>query len=95
MVRHWAPETGKVWFSFGGAWHSAMDRVWTLASMKAPERAIIEDAYDAFVVEWVARGEKHPAKMTMDDLSDLSPRTPQIAREMLHHYYAQIDHGVS
>lgn len=86
-VRHWCPEDTKIWLTFGSCWHAAMDSMWSMAAEGASEKDTIEDSYRCFVNEWVDRGEKHPSKMSIEDLEDLAPRTPQIAKEMLHAYY--------
>lgn len=85
-VRHWSSTSTKIWFTFGGAWHAAMDELWRYAP-QANEKDAVALAYRAFCNEWIARGEKAPEKLTIDDLEELTPRTPMIAKEMLHGYY--------
>lgn len=91
--RNWVPDVKSTALIFGGAWHSAMDVVWSSwhlfrnGPISADTRnAIARDAYLAFVAHWVDSGLKHPDELTIDDLDELTPRTPGIALEMINAY---------
>jgi hypothetical protein len=66
-----------------------MDSMWSEVGGGDPHtsKSIVDLAYYAFCEEWKACGEKDPARLTIEDLEDLTPRTPGIAKEMLHAYY--------
>lgn len=88
-VRGWRPDRKSAALAFGGSWHAAMDAVWgnyKVANSKDAKAHIISHAYGAFVEHWTSEGMPHPDALTPDELQDLAPRTPMIAREMLHAY---------
>lgn len=85
-VRHWRPDRKSVALSFGGAWHAAMDSCWKSLAEGYTKSLVIDAAYKAFVEHWVEEGLPHPDALSPDELADMTPRTPMIAREMLHAY---------
>lgn len=96
-VYHWRPEEKSVALTFGTAWHAAQDAIWRSATAlakpdKTTKRAIVDSAYEAFVTAWTADGLPPPDELSPDDLEQLSPRTPQIAREMFHGYIDAREH---
>lgn len=95
-VRAWVPDSKKVALTFGSSWHAAMDVVWAryaeLYKDRKSDAAIVDAAYAAFVAEWTSNALPHPDELSPDELDDFSPRTPQIAREMLYGYIAARRH---
>lgn len=89
-VYGWRPDEKSVALTFGSGWHAAMDVVWRAATEnlndRSTVRSIVDEACNAFAVEWIKGGMPHPDELSSDDLDNLSPRTPPIAREMLHGY---------
>lgn len=86
-VRHWRVDEKSVALTFGSSWHAAMDVVWSAqdAPTKLAKKEIVEIAYDAFVLEWM-KAMPDPDELSPDDLENLAPRTPFVAKEMIHHY---------
>lgn len=89
-VRHWVPDATAVALIFGSAWHAAMDVLWVAMTahkgMKLTVKDIVSMSYDAFVLKWIQEGAPHPSEMDADDIEEFQPRTPMIAKEMLHGY---------
>lgn len=93
-VLHFTPEAVALPLVFGGAWHAACDVIWINHSKlySSGSDKIIDLAYDAFVAKWISEGLPAPDKLDIDQLSDMAPRTPMIAREMLRAYPAARKH---
>lgn len=96
-VRHWRPDSKSVALTFGSAWHAAQDVIWgaqtggslhLMAVKRDSNKALVDEAYAAFIKTWLEDKLPHPDEMSPDELADFAPRTPQIAKEML---YAYID----
>lgn len=91
-VRGWRRVGTALPLVFGGAWHAGMDSIWSCAVEirdGVKKKDVVDLAYDAFVTHWTDPSEgalAHPDKLSADELSDMAPRTPMIAREMLHAY---------
>lgn len=86
-VRGWRSEGTSEALIFGLSWHEAQNVVWThIANKDVPNEVLRDLAYDAFVATWVGEGLTHPDQWTMADEDRYAPRTPGIAREMLHNY---------
>jgi hypothetical protein len=68
---------------FGLSWHDSMDIVWQYGSKIAP-RDLADLAHMAFVKTWKENG--MPEHIPLEQESSFLPRTPGIAREMLHEY---------
>lgn len=85
-VRGWRPERKSIALTFGGAWHAAMDACWKGYADGVSKKDIVEKAYVAFVAHWIEEGLPTPSGMTPDEIADMTPRTPMIAREMLNAY---------
>lgn len=89
-LRHheWLTEAdAKIWFAFGGAWGSAMDVIWKLCcGKKFNKNHVAELAFEAFVAEWVKRGEKDPDDIDDDELERIKFRNPATAHEMIFYY---------
>lgn len=91
-VFHWRPDAKSAALIFGSAWHDSMDSIWRAAAARAlygskkTTNAAIDAAYDSFCASWVSNGLPPPDELGPDELDDLAPRTPQIAREMLYGY---------
>jgi hypothetical protein len=86
-IRHWRAEEKSPALTFGSSWGHAMDAIWgaQLLPAKPPKRDLVALGYDAFVAEWI-KALPHPDELSPDDLENLAPRTPQIAKEMLWGY---------
>lgn len=69
---------------FGGAWHRAMDAVWTGMAAGHATSVIIDAGVAAFRTEWVAAG--LPLDMDLTTLRHYGARTPSRAHEMIVHY---------
>ena len=92
-VRFWKPIGPKLDLVFGSSWHAAMDVIW--AGAKTPDKespALIDRAYDAFTETWTELGLPHPDEISPDDLDFFTPKTPQIAHEMLYEYWDARQH---
>lgn len=81
-VLHWNPQGTKLALIFGGAWHAAMDVIWS--NIKVMDKASLAGAaYAAFLDHWCKEGMPHPDEMDYDMVKDISPRTPHQAMEMI------------
>lgn len=87
-VQHWKP-AGRPSnpLAFGGAWHDAMDTMWSAIHADMPYADVIDAAVDAWTMSWTRYGMPHPRDMGPDTIKEFSPRTPPIAHEMLIAYY--------
>lgn len=89
-VYGWRPDEKSIALTFGSAWHAASDVVWRAASENLSDRStirsIVEEAHNAFILEWMKDGLAHPDELGPDELENLGARTPQVAKEMLHGY---------
>lgn len=90
-IKKWGPESPNVDLVTGQAWHNALDVVWesfqlesTTASLSR-ERVVIQ-AWEAFCDTW---NESFPVVRDLSDLSELGPKNPLRARELLSEYYDQ------
>ncbi len=68
---------------FGLGWHNAMDAVWEHAT-KLPQSSLVELGYANFCATWEENGFR--VNLSLEEMEDFSPRTPGIAKEMLHGY---------
>ena len=82
-VMNWRSEGTAVPLVFGLSWHEALSVIWTHAQ-QANKRDLREAAIGKFNEIW--QGEGMSIDMNMEQLEALSPRTPNIAEEMLHNY---------
>lgn len=87
-VRDFAPDGKSVALIFGGSWHAALDALYTnYRDLYGPQHdSVLAAAYEAFISKWMEEGLPHPSELDIDQLADMSPRTPQIAKEMLYAY---------
>jgi len=66
-----------------------MDAVWPLCyDEKMSDYDIAERGYNAFVDAWIEEDLPHPDLMDIAQIERMAPRTPGVAREMLHAYVA-------
>ena len=72
--------------SFGLSWHAAMDAVWKYTG-HGDKEDVLAAAMDEFILTWESEGLS--SHMTLEDIEQLSPRTPMVAAEMLSRYYDQ------
>lgn len=86
----WAPNGKKsAALAFGSAWHAAMDAVWSQLDLapNLPVDEVVDTAMKAFGNSWTEDGypmeDSEPFGISM---SDLEPRTPFNAMEMLFNY---------
>lgn len=82
-VMGWTSEGKSPALAFGSAWHSAMDAVWDYVqkpSMTQEQVHVLANA--AFMKMWL----EMEMPIDIDALSNLYPRTPGVASEMLDHY---------
>lgn len=87
-VMHWKMNSAsELALIFGGAWHAAMDEMWANVAANVPAQDNINHAYDAFVHHWTDNGMDHPSEIDLERSKELAPRTPMVAKEMLHAYY--------
>jgi hypothetical protein len=84
-VRGWTRSGISMPLTFGLSWHNAMDTLW-LNYGKVSDKELIERAFQSFIETWTSEGLPHPDQMTIDDITRFEPRTPYIAKEMLHAY---------
>ena len=68
---------------FGSSWHSAMDIIWVHAT-KMGKNELIQAAMAAFAEKWEEEGMSYD--LDMEQILAFTPRTPQVAEEMLHAY---------
>ena len=83
--------------AFGGAWHEAMDVIWSMyaknrttpfdLTLPVDDRKIVEYAYEAFCAKWLEEGMPDPDDLAA--MTKLGARTPGIAKEMLWNYIQQ------
>jgi hypothetical protein len=86
FLRHclnWRGEGIALPLAFGLSWHAGMDIVWTHAKNISQEE-LVEGAMAAFYETWVEQG--LDADLDLDQIQTYTPRTPNVAREMYHHY---------
>lgn len=89
FIRHmlgWRSTGTGIALIFGSSWHDAQDVVWGY-SKKFKPRDLAELAQMAFEKRWAEEG--LPVDISMESESYYLPRTPSIAREMLHEYTHQ------
>lgn len=64
-----------------------MNVIWAKAKdTSIPDMALLRLAYYAYCDHWKAEGLKDPDKMTVDEIAAISPRGPQVAKEILWNY---------
>lgn len=80
---HWRSEGTSLPLCFGLSWHDAMDVVWQHAR-RIPRADLPDLAYARWCESWEEQG--LPVEMDLGEIERYSPRTPAIAREMLHAY---------
>lgn len=83
-IMEWRSDTRALPLIFGGAWHKAMDAVWSGFAKGDERNAIITAGQEAFLAEWTAGG--MPAQLSLIELEEMEPRTPLNAFEMLVDY---------
>lgn len=84
-VRDLVPESEKIYFTFGSAWHEAQDVIWQQVNNGALRTgAIAQMAIEAFLAKWTE--EKLPAALTLEQEERMLPRTPMVAKEMIYAY---------
>lgn len=92
-VRDWVPDRKSMPLIFGSCWHEAMDTIWANhATAFSNQKVVVRQAYDAFVAKWLAEGMTHPDELSPDEIDEMTPRTPQIALEMLYAYVEAREH---
>lgn len=83
-IRNWTGEGVALPLVFGLSWHAAMDVVWKLAGSTESDLTIQGKAFKAFLETWQSEGLPYPLELEQE--AALSPRTPSVAGEMIHHY---------
>ncbi len=68
---------------FGLSWHDSMDVVWEFGSKLQPHD-LADLAHAAFIKTWTEQG--LPEEVSLENENFYLPRTPSVAREMLHEY---------
>ena len=89
FLRHvlaWRSEGTSLPLIFGLSWHSAMDVVWEYAS-KLSQADLPRAALAKFYETW--EGEGMPPELSVEQIEQYTPRTPNIAHEMLVQYVQQ------
>lgn len=87
-IKHWKPGgPPSNPLAFGGAWHDAMDTLWTAIHADMSQSDCIDAALEAWTKSWVGYGMPHPRDMGPDTMKAFNPRTPIVAHEMLIAYY--------
>ncbi len=73
---------------FGSSWHEAMDSVWdTIARLRVTDKEhIVETAYAQWVKKWVEGDMPHPDEIDSELASELMPRVPSVALDMIYGY---------
>lgn len=82
-VRNWRGTGISMPLTFGLAWHAAMDVCWVAGRVNTPEDTL-ELAYVEFLKSWMEQG--LPMQLDVQQIEDMAPRTPMIAKEMLKAY---------
>lgn len=82
-IMEWRASGEEIPLIFGGAWHRAQDAIWRGFADKLDKRQIIQNAYDAFVREWVEAGLPPPNQMGLEAIHKYGARTPMQAHEMI------------
>lgn len=86
-VRHWkSTREGRLPLIFGSGWHAAMDRLWETTALRKPRNVIIESAFGAFITAWIKEGGPPPHEIDLALSTEMLPRTPAVALEMLEDY---------
>jgi PD-(D/E)XK nuclease superfamily len=73
--------------AFGGAWHAAMDWMWSGISDGLSDEDVVRGSYGAFKKYWAEAG--MPTEIDFELEKELSPRTPSTGFEMIASYYAK------
>ena len=94
-IKNWRGKGTALPLTFGLSWHDAMDRVWGLADSNKSDMEILDIAHNAFIETWCEDGLPHPDNLPFEKEQDMRPRTPGIAREMLHNYIAARRHMIA
>ena len=87
-IRGWAPAgSPRAALVFGGAWHAAMDSLWSNISKGIKDKdQLVEDAYGAFVQHWTEEGLPDPRNLSYEEQKGMLPRTPMVGMEMILSY---------
>lgn len=89
-VVDWNTTSFQKHLAFGSAWHAAMDSIWTQMSQKPNRNSmtqeIAEEAYSAFIENWMENNGPDPKELGPEELKELAPQHPLIALEMLYEY---------
>lgn len=85
-VLHWRSQGTAIPLVFGLSWHDAMDVTWSFAK-QLPIADLRDAAHAQFCETWEKNGLTVQASLA--DIDKYKPRTPGIAREMLHNYITQ------
>ncbi len=81
----WTPQDRPIYFDFGTAWHKAMDELWKAVCWDHVSSAeAYQIAAAAFDAAWAELGNDPKPNQALAE--EWSPRTPGIAREMVHNY---------
>lgn len=81
----WVVDTPRLALAFGGAWHKAMDILWTNINDEYASNL----AYDAFLLAWIGEYKlSHPDDMGPAEIEQCGMRHPFTAHEMLINYVA-------
>lgn len=76
--REFCSDDEDIWLTFGSAWHSAMDQVWTLLPKGKKDDEVVAAAMSAFRAKW----DEGRTSRFADDPA----RNPGVAQEMLYSY---------
>lgn len=87
--RGWRKEGISLPLVFGLSWHSAMDVVWRHYN-RLGKAELIKFAMAAFENTWEGEGVK--LDLSLEDVADMSPRIPAVAKEMLICYLDKKEH---
>lgn len=77
--------------AFGSAWHESMDVVWKMVSSdgSADSQQVVDAAYAAWVNKWVESGMPEPDELDSELATQLMPRVPPVALDMLYAYVSR------
>jgi len=84
--RGWTTLGTEIALAFGQSWHAAMDVVWPAVKEGHSKDDVLMGAMTAFMRTWEEEGMPPWSEITPEKQEQLSPRTPGVAAEMLHHY---------
>ena len=84
----WTGEGTRYPLSWGGAWHEAMDHVWTaMCEYKSTDLdRVADEAYQEFLSKWCEDGQTHPDDASLEQADAWKVHNPNYAADMLHEY---------